>query len=78
MYCRNIRNLTVWLILAAYWIQQVSAVFFLNDVILQTKDTKMSKLVKVECEGVFGDEVDLKAAKKRVLFQKQNKDLQVY
>lgn len=38
----------------------------------------MSKLVKVECEGVFSDEVDCKVSKKHVLFQKQNKHLQVY
>ena len=37
----------------------------------------MSKLVKVESEGVFSDEVDSKVAKKNGLFQKQNQNLQV-
>ncbi|KAK1374027.1 P-loop nucleoside triphosphate hydrolases superfamily protein with CH (Calponin Homology) domain-containing protein [Heracleum sosnowskyi] len=47
-----------------------------NDAILQTDDTEMSKLVEVECEGVFSDEVDCRVSKKHVLFEKQNKDLQ--
>ncbi|XP_074325550.1 kinesin-like protein KIN-14F [Apium graveolens] len=41
-----------------------------------TSGTEMSELVKVECKGVFSDEVDSKVLKKHVLFQKQNKDLQ--
>lgn len=43
---------------------------------MKTKDTEMSNLAKVECEGLFGDDVDFKVVKKHVLYQKQNKDLQ--
>ncbi|XP_063943144.1 kinesin-like protein KIN-14I [Daucus carota subsp. sativus] len=43
---------------------------------MKMEDTEMSKLVKVESEGVFSDEVDSKVAKKNGLFQKQNQNLQ--
>lgn len=42
---------------------------------MKMKDTEMTNLAKVECEGLFGDEVDSKVVKKYVLFQKQNKAL---